>query len=561
MPKRRRPSSAATQYWIGYCRKSTDSEDKQIHTLRDQAVMIQAYYEQLPVLERQGRPLKLLEEARSAYHPGRPVFRAVMDMADRGEVHGLIVVHPNRVSRNHADSGAFVQRLVERRIRYLATTGGQRYTADDSNAIFMLTLEGAMSWKDSRDKGDRVLQAMRMRAAEGKHMGQARVGYRNVYRPDGTKTLEVVPEAAPLLRRLFALAATGSYSVQALVQEAQTLGLRGRSGNKLIKPTVYKMLRHPIYKGFVRFDGIVVKGHHEAIVDEETWDRAQVVLSGRSTNAGRPKNLGLRELFVFGNLLKCPRCGRTLCAYRVKGRYIYYECKNPETACGVLVPQPVLVQQLPLLLRGVEVNPVELDGLRAQLLELHQERSGGEIGRRSTLNTAYEQTVKEIGQVFMQRKDAEAMGILAEVDARLTELRRQRDELQAQLNAGHENGNAWIEKVIRSFELIELLREAILFGSAGPREMALKAIASNYSVEGKKLVWEPRSPFRQAEKKGGRLDWCREGDDVRTDRAIAMAMLVSALSEYFFQMRGNRVMARRCWYQAKLRLTVQKRYR
>src|SRR5438552_14168135 len=129
-------------------------------------------------------------------------------MADRGGVRGLIVVHPNRVSRNHADSGAFVQRLVEGTIRFLDTTGGKRYTGADSNDIFMLTLEGAMSWKDSRDKGDRILQAMRMRAAEGRHMGPVRIGYRSVYRPDGTPTLEVVPEVAAVIRRLFDLAAT-----------------------------------------------------------------------------------------------------------------------------------------------------------------------------------------------------------------------------------------------------------------------------------------------------------------------------------------------------------------
>ena len=528
MPKRRRPPVAGTQYWIGYCRKSTDSEDKQVHSLNDQAAMIRTYYEQLPAVERENRPLKLLEEARSAYHPGRPVFRSIMDMADHGAVHGVIVVHPNRVSRNHADSGAFGQRLADQKIRYLATTGGQRYTADDSNAIFMLTLEGAMSWKDSRDKGDRILQAMRMRAAEGKHMGQARIGYRNVYLPDGTKNLEVVPETAPLLRRLFALAATGAYSVQALVREARKVGLHGRTGNPLLKPTLYTMLRHPIYKGYVRFDGIVVRGRHEAIVDEGTWNRVQVVLTGRSTNAGKPKNLTLRELFVFGNLLKCPRCGRTLCAYRVKARYIYYECKNPETDCGVLVPQPVLVQQLPLLLRGIAVKPEKLHGLRARLLQLHQERSGGEVARRSSLNAAYEQVVKEIGELFSQRKEAEAMGVLAEVDARLTEMRRQRDELQAQLNAGHEKGNAWIEKVIRSFELIELLQEAILFGSSRSRDMALRAIASNYSVDGKKLVWKPRAPFRQVEEKGGRLDWCTELYDARTEIAETWELLHAA---------------------------------
>src|SRR5207247_851063 len=159
-------------------------------------------------------------------HPGRPVFDTIMRLADRDEVYGLIVVHPNRVSRNHADSGAFVQRLVEGRIRCLATTGGQRYTASDSNAIFMLTLENAMSWKDSRDKGERILQAMRLRAAEGKHMGRVRAGYEIVYRPDGTKTLQAPAGTATLLSRIFELAATGTCSVQALLREAYRIVLR-----------------------------------------------------------------------------------------------------------------------------------------------------------------------------------------------------------------------------------------------------------------------------------------------------------------------------------------------
>src|SRR5204862_8111750 len=124
-----------------------------------------------------------------------------------------IIVHPSRVSCNHAASGSFVQRLVDGQIACLDTTVGRRYAGADSNDIFRLTLEGAMSWKDSRDKGDRILQAMRMRAAEGKHMGPTQVGYRCVCRPDGAKVPEIVPETAALLRRLFDLAATGVYSV------------------------------------------------------------------------------------------------------------------------------------------------------------------------------------------------------------------------------------------------------------------------------------------------------------------------------------------------------------
>src|SRR5205085_12133437 len=124
----------------------------------------------------------------------------------------------------------------------------------------MLTLEGAMSWKDSRDKGDRILQAMRLRAGEGRHMGPTQVGYKSVCRPDGTKALEIVPETASLLKRLFEFAATGTYSVQALVREAGAMGLRCRSGKTPAKGALYRILRDPLYKGYVRFDGIVAKG-------------------------------------------------------------------------------------------------------------------------------------------------------------------------------------------------------------------------------------------------------------------------------------------------------------
>ena len=81
-------------------------------------------------------------------------------------------------------------------------------------------------------------------------------------------------------------------------------------------------------------------------------------------------------------------------------------------------------------------------------------------------------------------------------------MRQRRDQLQEQLNACHEAGSGWIEKVIRSFELIELLQEAIFLGSARSRELVLHGLVSNYSVEGKKLIWKGRAPFQQAEQKG-----------------------------------------------------------
>jgi DNA invertase Pin-like site-specific DNA recombinase len=517
MPRPKRPPQARDRFWIGYCRKSTDTEDKQVYSLRDQADLVRAYYDRLPAADRAGVHLHLLDEARSAYRPGRPVFDQILRMADRGQVRGVIVVHPNRVSRNHADSGAFVQRLVDGRIGSLDTAAGKRYTGADSNDIFMLTLEGAMSWKDSRDKGDRVRQAMRLRAAEGKHMGPARLGYRATYRQDGTKILEVVPDQAAVLRRVFELAAAGAHSVQDLADEAWRRGLRGRGGKRVGKSALHAILRHPLYKGDIRFDGVVARGRHEAIVPPGVWDRVQRVLAGRRTQTARPKDLALRDLFVFGTLLRCPGCGRQLCPYRAKGRYVYYECKNPGTRCRVCVPQAGLVEQLPRLLAGVFLAAGDLDRLRGELLRHHEAGAAGQAAIRKARAEEYDKVQREIGDVFGRRNEAEALGIADSVDLRLAELKARRDDLRARLDASAGAGAGWVGRVVRVFELGSLLREAILFGSRPTREMALTAVASNLTVDGKNLILELKTPFREWADRGGRPDWCSALDHVRTE--------------------------------------------
>jgi hypothetical protein len=217
-----------------------------------------------------------------------------------------------------------------------------------------------------------------------------------------------------------------------------------------------------------------------------------------------------------------------LCPYRVKGRYVYYECKNLRTGCGVLVPQAALVEQLPALLSVVGLAGGDLEILRAKLLEFHERRSQTEIDDRREVNAENKRVVREIGDVFSQRKDAEALGVLDAVDLRLTELRAKRDELQARLNACHEQGTDWVEKAVRSFRLIELLQEAIFYGSRRPRELVLRAIASNYSVEGKRLVPELRSPFRQCAQRRGHPEWWSELYGVRTETGQTYDLLRSA---------------------------------
>jgi site-specific DNA recombinase len=512
MPRKKKLRKAAKQYWIGYPRKSTDTEDKQVHTIADQIAMIRKHYNELPEEDRKDRPLKFMEESRSAFSLGRPVFKQMMIMAEEGQIHGVIVVQPNRISRNHYDTGAFIQALVESKIACLDTTLGKRYTKQETSDIFMLTLDGAISWKDSADKGERIRAAMRNRANEGRVMGPARIGYRNVCTVvEGKVTdrrIEIDEVIAPKVLRIFQFADTGIYSYAGLASEAKKMHLRGRKGAILSASSLEQMIKDPVYKGYYRFMGQTVKARHEAIIPEIFWDHVQLMMSHRRKPSAKPKNLNLRELFVFGSVLKCPKCSHTLSPYQGKGgRYVYYDCKNKQTHCNVRISQATLEGQLQPFLQSVHIDEAEMKNLRDELLKEHVERSGGEMQRRKILESDYAEAQKNILDTFSTLKEADSIGIGAEVRKKIEELKRQRDALQAELNKTHEAGTEWIEKVIRSFDLFKLLQEAMIYGNARTRELCFNAVGSNYSIEGEKLVCKLRSPLRQKAESDAHSSW------------------------------------------------------
>ncbi|MGL4551258.1 MAG: recombinase family protein [Gemmataceae bacterium] len=516
MTRKRPPRHAERRYWIGYCRKSTETEDRQVRSLEDQATFVRAHYDRLPEAEKAGRPLKLLEEARSAYRPGRPVFGQILKMAARGEVWGVIVVHPNRISRNHTDAGTFVQLMVDDQIECVDAAGGKRYTGQDSNDIFMLALEGAMSWKDSKDKGDRILMTMRKCAAEGHYQTLPPAGYRIVYATDGKKSLQVDPVKAPIIRKLFELAGAGGHSLEDLAAEAEGMGLTNRKRQRMHKSILHKLLTNPFFKGQIRFDGVVAKGVHEPLVTEQLWQRVQRVLSGRKPVAGAAEESAPHDPFVLRGLLQCPKCPRRLCAYRAKRRYAYYECKNPRTGCGVCVAQPTLLAQLEEVLGNLDLAPEDLSLLRERLRQAHQGCVSGLARSRGDLVREAEALQQEIARTFAERHDAARLGVADVVEGRLKELTARRDRVRRLLADGDDDGSGWIGRAIRALELIPLLTEAIRFGPPRCRALALKALASNWSVDGEKLVYKLKSPFRQAAEGGGRPLWWATGDEART---------------------------------------------
>jgi site-specific DNA recombinase len=491
------------RYTIGYARKSTDEKDKQLRSIPDQIQDIQKFYDALPPEEKM-YPLKVLQETRSAFKPNqRPVFEDTMAMIDRGEVEALIVLDASRISRNPEDSGRFIQRLAGGQVdKVITINNGTRYSPKDTNQLFMLMLESAMSWKYSADNGTKVARALKKKVERGEIIGLAPLGYEN--RGEKGETYVVFDEErSPIVQHLFMLASTGSHSIDDLAQVAKKHGLKNRASKKrtetiISKTSIFNMLHNPFYKGYIRYKGDLYKGtKHEPLVEADVWERVQIQLASRCKSSPRSKKELLQSFFVMRGVLRCGKCKGALSFYQKKGKYVYAECKNKKTSCKNCINQKALLEQLDERLMLLELENGAEKLLRKDMQETHERETSQTLKQHKILEREYERVEEQIGDLFSQRTEAEKQGLLDSVDARLATLKMRKCELMQAIQETHDEGNEWIDHVLQCFELVKMAQEAIQYGSPAVRQAMFKAIASNYLVQEGELVWEPRSPFRE----------------------------------------------------------------
>lgn len=213
-------------------------------------------------------------------------LRAIRDHdADAVYVH-----EQSRLTRgDELDVALLMRELRERRVKVLV--GGHVRDLDSIDERFMVRIQAVVDRAESERIVERSKRGKRERAQQGRWTtGEAPFGYRNPPKGDDKRgTLQVVPEQAEVVRRIFQAVASGQ-TVNSLWVRLNREGVRTPSGKgRWGNTTLRRMLDNPVYAGTLETlrwqhkDGaikrqpakIVVDGAHEAIVDRKTWDEVQ----------------------------------------------------------------------------------------------------------------------------------------------------------------------------------------------------------------------------------------------------------------------------------------------
>jgi len=302
--------------YIIYCRKSTDTEDKQVLSLESQENELVRLAESLNL-----EVFKILKESKSAKDPGRPVFNEMIKIIDSGKAEAILCWKIDRLTRNPVDGGQIQWLLQNNKIKCIRTFEKNFLPSDN---VLLMSIEQGMANQYIRELSANVKRGNRAKLERGEWPNHAPFGYLN---DRNTKKVVIDPIRRKYVLRTYELYLTGSYSFRNITKTLYEEGLRSASGQKVQINQIQRILSSPFYTGLMVRDGKYYQGKHEPIISKETFDQAQDLLTGRT----RPKPKTL--FFPLRGFMKCENCGCALTASLKKGHHYYY-CTNRKEICN-----------------------------------------------------------------------------------------------------------------------------------------------------------------------------------------------------------------------------------
>ena len=350
---------------IIYTRVSTDEQRDNGFSLPNQERLIREH------CKKYGKNiLKHYQEDYSAKNFNRPVFKVLLDDLKEKRVKPcqLVCLKMDRFSRS-LEATLSMTRIL-RGYKVDLYTVDQNLKFDGPNEKILYMLSALLPEVDNDIRALNTKNGMRQAMRQGRWMWQAPKGYLN---DKLNKTIHP-NEDADYIKKGFLEVSYGIKSPDMVRKELNSYGFKcsKQSFSKILKDTFYT--GRILIKAWNDEPEQIVKGIHQAIIDDDLFERVQNILNGRKRN--QPKKSKLNGLYPLRGHLICRLCGNNLTASSSKGntkKYDYYHCQH---GCKERIPAMLANAEYEKLLKSFVVNK-EISELYAEALKDVYEQNEG----------------------------------------------------------------------------------------------------------------------------------------------------------------------------------------
>lgn len=410
-----------------YCRLSQDDGiEGDSNSIQNQKTILQKFAED----HHFPSPCFYVDDGFSGGTFQRPAFQQMISDMENGEIGIIVTKDLSRLGRNQLHTGLYIEeRFPMFGVRYIAINDNVDTDSSESNDL--MPFKNLFNEWFIRDTSRKIRAVLKAKAERGERLGtRAPYGYR---KDPSTKKLIVDDEAAAIVRRIFAMCASGSGPSQIA---------RILKKEQILTPTMYAYTRygithtcldtaHPynwsdsaianlleneIYLGNTvnmkhssrsykdkrrvehpREECMVFENTHPALITREVWDIVQRVRKNKR------RLTKMEEQNKYSGLVFCADCGSNMVLHRahtMSASYNHFTCrtykKDGEACTGHYIRECVL-------------DEIVLEDLRrvTSAAREHPEKFAAYIGSKQSIELQREIRRQEKELAAMRKRKAE----------------------------------------------------------------------------------------------------------------------------------------------------------
>lgn len=387
---------------------------------------------------------------------GRPQVQALLEAVGDGQYYAVFVMDIDRLGRGDMmDQGLILNTF--RRSETKIITPQKTYDLLDEVDETMTEIQALFARQEYKQIRKRLRRGTIACLENGGYVANAPYGYEQC-RINKKPSLRIVPEEAEFVRLIFDRYNSG-VGASNIANELNALGSIPRRNTQWNKNSVRYLLRNPVYTGKIVYNRcrhtkkgahgsdrnitranpkdkwLVAEGLHEAIISQETFDRAQTVRQDRyvpPTQDGTIHN-------QFAGIFRCACCGKNMqtmsahkdgpylacltvgCCAMAKTQYVEEALLDAlEKKLEALRYEPIddHAEDLANVKRTITVLEAELDKTQSRRSKLYDLLEDG-IYDRATFLDRMERSTKDEEILLKRLTDARSrLDTLAQADSR-----------------------------------------------------------------------------------------------------------------------------------------------
>ena len=403
----------------------------------------------------------------------RPGFQRMLRDIEAGKVNMVITKDLSRLGRDYIMTGHYMERYFpEKRVRYISLLDGVD-TGVESSANDITPFRAIMNDMYAKDISKKIKSVKHDKQRKGEFIGgKPMYGYR--MHPSEKNRIVIDEDAAPVVRRIFAMALAGTSCRQIAVRLNEegvlspaayaglTLSCHGPYSGQWSSERITAMLKNETYisnmvhgrtarisyktKKCLRRQPqqwVVVEHTHEPLIDPETFRKVQLMVNSRRNTRSRTYD------FLLKGLIFCHECGYPLAVMNRRNAAgedrLFFVCRTYQrfTKAGVCSCHSIKEQTVTeaVIERTREVCEAYLNPERLRPIAAAAVAASGRVDGReeelSALHARIDSMTAHLDRMYMDRLN----GLLADVDferlyrrikAERTALEEKLRELEAQ---------------------------------------------------------------------------------------------------------------------------------